>query len=406
MPLHGLKLQKWIYNTSAVVTRMVAWSGIPAFIEGNVVHVPAGIFEIASGCSGLNYLVVGLALGSFYALMYLQRWSHRGVLVAVAAGLAIVSNWIRVYVLILVGHLSEMQHYLITVEHHWFGWILFLVMMAPMLLVARRLEDRELAAQPGTTDHDRAGGQAQSGQAQGAGAESTVRGTQTDRQAIPGAYPKVSMSIVPAAVLAAVVLLLPRGFTPAPVDAPLPPAQLPGALAGQPLEASTSTWTPVFLNASIDRARLVHGEVDIEVYRAVYATQDSDHRVVRGDNRFTGTGFRVAEQDRIRVDTQFGPLPLQETRGSLDARERVIWSWYWMAGRPAATPLDAKTAELQGLLRGRRDAVAVAISTDCRPDCNTARARLSEFLEAAAAELQWHPDANTHTARHNESMNP
>jgi exosortase len=141
--------QWWAINgllqslTSAVVTRAVAWTGIPAFIEGNFVHVPAGLFEIASGCSGLNYLLSGLALGAFLALMYLRRWKHRFMVLAVAAVLAIVSNWIRVYTLVFVGYLSDMQHYLITVEHHTFGWVLFLVLMAPVVLVQRLLEGRE-----------------------------------------------------------------------------------------------------------------------------------------------------------------------------------------------------------------------------------------------------------------------
>ncbi|MCC5870156.1 MAG: EpsI family protein [Gammaproteobacteria bacterium] len=398
--------QWWAINglmqalTSAVVTRMVAVTGIPAFIEGNFVHVPAGIFEIASGCSGLNYLVVGLALGGFYALMYLQRWSRRCLLLAVAAVLAIVSNWIRVYVLILVGHLSDMQHYLITVEHHLFGWMLFLVLMAPMLLVARRLEDRELAAQSMSTTraHSPAQGQADHDHGPAGGPAQVQEGGRTITL---GALPRISMNVVPAAFLAALVLLLPRGFTPAPVDGPLPAAPLPGALAGQTVDGiARSAWTPVFLNASIDRARLSHTDADIEIYRAVYAAQDSDHRIVRGDNGFSGHGFRVAERERISVNTAQGALHVQEYRGSIDARERLIWSWYWVAGRAAAAPLEAKLAELQGLLRGRRDAVAVALSTDCRPDCNAARTRLSAFLEAAAAELQWHPAATgTNTAQ-------
>ena len=371
--------QWWAINgllqslTSFMVTNAVALTGIAAFIEGNFVYVPAGVFEIASGCSGLNYLLSGLALGAFLALMYLRRWKHRFIVLAVAAVLAIVSNWIRVYTLVLVGYLSDMQHYLITVEHHTFGWVLFLVLMAPLLLVQRRLEARE---------------------ARDARAEGTTQVVVHERSG-----PVIAGSILPAALVAATLLLLPRVLVPSPVDGPQPAAPLPVTLGGFATNAMVaSPWQPSFPNSASDQVSVSMGGARVEIYRAVYAQQDYDGRLVGGGNDFLGPGFRRISQQRREIVGEDTQITVMEHRGVLADQERLVWSWYWAAGTPAATPLEAKLAELRGVIGGRRDGVAVALSTECRPDCDAARGRLQGFLVDAVDSLQWQPVVGGHLA--------
>ncbi len=374
--------QWWAINsvlqslTTAIVTRLVAWTGIPAFIEGNFVHIPAGVFEIASGCSGLNYVVVGLALAAFYALMYLRQWRHWLQLLLIAGVLSLVSNWVRVYLLILVGHLSDMQHYLITVEHHLFGWALFLVFMIPMLLAARRLEERELRSLPApepTTPEPIA-------------PESTTPQP-------PAPRPTVSPTVVPAALLAAVLLLIPRAFTAGESPGVQPSLPLPATLGGWvTAPAGEHDWRPRYVNASDDQVsvRLPSGAV-VEVYRGVYVRQDTEHRLVRGDNDPLGPGFRLADTRRVE-DIGDGRVPAAlEFRGTLAGRERLVWRYHLAGGIPAVGALETKLAELRGVLAGRRDGVVIAVSTECRPDCAAARAALSRLLAAAADELHQLP---------------
>ena len=62
-------------------------------------------------------------------------------------------------------------------------------------------------------------------------------------------------------------------------------------------------------------------------------------------------------------------------------------------------PLGAKLAEMRGLVGGRRDGVAVALSTECRPDCDVARGRLREFFVKAVGSLHWQPPADGQAAQ-------
>lgn len=141
--------QWWLLNSSLQsltvfsVTTILQLTNIPAFIEFNEVYLPAGTFQIAEGCSGLNYLMAGTSLASFLAMTRLENWKFRGILVVTAAVLAILFNWLRVFALVLIGYVTDMQHYLVRVEHHTFGWVLFLLVMLPLLWVSGRFERQE-----------------------------------------------------------------------------------------------------------------------------------------------------------------------------------------------------------------------------------------------------------------------
>jgi EpsI family protein len=345
--------------TTTAVTYAVRWTGVPAFVDGNFVHLPSGTFEIASGCSGLNYLQAGTALAAFHGLLSLSTWRSRLALLAVSAGVAIAFNWVRVYAVILVGHLSEMQHYLITNEHHTFGWVLFMVAMVPVYLLAARLERLEAA----------------------------LADARSPRAHV---FSPASRLVVPAAFAAATLLLLPPAVMPAASHYSNAAAALPSGLGDETRGAVTSGWSPVFANANEDLASFNAGSPAVEAYRAVYAHQDGDHRLLRPGNDFLGSGFQLHEQRRRTVELADGAtLKLTEYRGTLRQRRRVVWAWYWVAGTQVAGGFGARLAGLRALLHGRRDGVAIAVAADCVPDCEAAVGRLVTFVQRHERQLRW-----------------
>src|SRR5690606_33862058 len=58
--------------------------------------------------------------------------------IALADALALLSNWVRVYLIILAGYLTQMQHYLVSVDHYRFGWAVVAVVMVLFFVLARR----------------------------------------------------------------------------------------------------------------------------------------------------------------------------------------------------------------------------------------------------------------------------
>ncbi|WP_199453823.1 exosortase [Marinobacter sp. bablab_jr008] len=117
--------------------------GIDFRIDGIYVYLTGiGVFEVAHGCSGLRYFLVGLSLSVLYGELNLKTILSRSVLMLAAVSLALLANWIRVFVIIYMGYETNMQSGLIA-EHDNFGWWVFGVTLVPLFLFGRYLEKRE-----------------------------------------------------------------------------------------------------------------------------------------------------------------------------------------------------------------------------------------------------------------------
>jgi EpsI family protein len=127
----------WVFGDHALqmlsvfaVKWMLQLSALPAFVEGIVVHIPEGVFIIEGGCNGMHFFIVGIALAALFGEIHHDPFKVRVRQILLAVFLALISNWIRIYVVIVAGHLTDMQHYLIRVSHYYFGWAVFAVSMA------------------------------------------------------------------------------------------------------------------------------------------------------------------------------------------------------------------------------------------------------------------------------------
>jgi exosortase A len=143
MPGWGL-LTATLQNVSTrAVTFLMSYSGIPTFVEGNFVTIPAGVFEIAGGCSGLRYLIVSLAISSLFSFLYIKNTKKAVLFFTVAILGALITNWIRITALILIGEYTDMQSDLMT-DHNVFGWYLYIPFMLLLFMWGNKLADHDL----------------------------------------------------------------------------------------------------------------------------------------------------------------------------------------------------------------------------------------------------------------------
>lgn len=142
MALNGV-LQKISVVT---VSEIMRWTHVPTFVEGNFVHIPAGTFEIADGCSGLRYFIVSLALSVIFSFLNLKRLRSILIFFTIAIVGSLVTNWIRIVLLILIGDYTEMQSSLME-DHNTFGWYLYVPFIALLFYFGSFL-DRDKALTP------------------------------------------------------------------------------------------------------------------------------------------------------------------------------------------------------------------------------------------------------------------
>ena len=96
-------------------------------IDGALIHIPNGSFVIEEGCSGLHFLIVGLAVAALHGELRGDPPRTRLAQLALMTGLSLLANWVRVYTVIEAGYLTDMRSYLVSVSHYWFGWGVFAV---------------------------------------------------------------------------------------------------------------------------------------------------------------------------------------------------------------------------------------------------------------------------------------
>ena len=121
-------------------------------VEGVYVYlIGVGAFEVANGCSGLRYLLVGQSLALLYGELNFRRLRSRVVFFLTAVLFALLANWIRVFVIIYMGHETNMQSSLID-DHEAFGWWVFAGTLVPLFYIGYRMEASQGATEEATAE--------------------------------------------------------------------------------------------------------------------------------------------------------------------------------------------------------------------------------------------------------------
>lgn len=118
--------------TAIVVEFSLQFTGIVAYIDGRHIELPFGVITVADACSGVRYVTIGLALSYLSAFTLPLNFAVRIKIILFGLLLSVIANWIRVFVIVLVGYYSEMESELVA-DHELFGFILFFALISPIL---------------------------------------------------------------------------------------------------------------------------------------------------------------------------------------------------------------------------------------------------------------------------------
>lgn len=127
----------------SAVTYMMHFTNIPTYVETEFITIPAGTFEIADGCSGLRYIIVSLAISSLFIFLYITNMKKALIFFTFAILGALLTNWIRITALIIIGDYTDMQSSLME-DHNTFGWYLYIPYMVLLFIWGNKLSDDDL----------------------------------------------------------------------------------------------------------------------------------------------------------------------------------------------------------------------------------------------------------------------
>lgn len=129
--------------TAKMCMVLLGWAGIPAHIDGVFITTPAGYFEVAEACSGINFLIAMIAFGALAANLCFKSWQRRAAFMALCVVVPVIANGIRAWGTIYISELTSID-FAASFDHVVYGWVFFGVVMAITMVIGWRFFDRSL----------------------------------------------------------------------------------------------------------------------------------------------------------------------------------------------------------------------------------------------------------------------
>ncbi|HEV6968195.1 exosortase A [Roseateles sp.] len=365
-------LTPWLMERTADFTVIaLRASGIPVFREALQFIIPSGSWSVVQACSGIRYLMASVMVGTLFAYLNYQSPRKRWAFVGVAIVTPLVANWLRAYMIVMLGHLSG-NKLAVGVDHIIYGWVFFGLIMLAMFMIGSRWADPDAAPIPAPPPQP--------------------------LSRAPG--PRAAAILVAALLLVAAPPALRAQAARA--GAHGTPLLAAPALPGWTWSAEPMTrWQPHFMNAASSlhgRFEPVAGGAPVGLFIGYYRDQRYGRQLVTSVNDLVNVEedkeWARTAAGRAEVDGQ--PWRTAELRGQ--ALNRVsgdgsqaprlrVWQVYWINGRPFTSDWQAKVYGAWRSLLGQGDDAAVVLVYADKAAAGPDDALLRDFVHANWATL-------------------
>jgi exosortase A len=364
VPFGEVFVQPLINFTADFTVALVRATGIPVLRNGTMFELPTGNWSVVEACSGVRYLISSITLGCLYAYLSYRSTKRRVLFIALSIVVPIIANGLRAYMIVMIGHTSDMA--LATgVDHLIYGWLFFGLVMFIMFWIGSYWREEEAAPVAGPAP----------------AMTNTMAATPLSRPLAGAAV----VAVLTAALWPALGLVGDKAaYNPAPV-------RLDGVhMVSEP--AGLPAWSPEFqLPDATIKGRYAAAGSSIHLNVLYYRNQEPGKRLITSVNRVDNrdAGFRqVASSGRLE-EIRGDKLALRESRVKGPDGDYLVWHWNWVDGQFVANDYLGKLRQAKAklMLQGD-DGAALIVATPLGEHADTARATLRTFLDANLAPLQ------------------
>ncbi|MCL4696102.1 MAG: exosortase A [Burkholderiaceae bacterium] len=260
VPVGDFLVEPMMQGTADFTVQALRLSGIPVYREGLQFVIPTGNWSVVEACSGVRYLIASFMVGTLFAYLNFRSLAGRLVFMAVSLAVPVVANWLRAYLIVLLGHVSG-NKLAAGADHLIYGWVFFGVVIFIMFAIGARFASREPeVAAPSTA------------------AKLAAAGARNDRRA-----PWLSTLAV-AALLVAFNIVAWRLDQPA---SSTPQLALPDRLQGDwaLADPNLTTWAPRFDKPSVVATGTYRrGDAAVGVWLGHYRNQGAERKLITSTN--------------------------------------------------------------------------------------------------------------------------
>ena len=362
VPIGEFLLPQFMESTAQFTVLALKLTGVPVYREGLQFVIPSGQWSVVEACSGVRYLIASVMVGTLYAYLNYRSALRRVVFVAFSVFVPIIANWLRAYMIVMLGHLSG-NRLATGIDHLIYGWVFFGVVMVLMFWIGARWREDHL---PPVT-----------------GPEASAVPTQSASSS------RVWLGAMAVAAVALIWQVTYRAIERS--DAGSSPRLAPIAAVGdwQAALGGLTDWKPQFQNASGELYQTFRrGNQTVGMYIGYYRNQSYERKLVSSDNGLVKSNehsWANVTSDSRQISFADRPLSVKRAQLRGSGGERLIaWQWYWINGRLTASDHWAKGYTALSRLYGKGDdsAVVVVYARDDFP--GGAEAVLDSFLHDAA----------------------
>ncbi|MCW5610992.1 MAG: exosortase A [Rubrivivax sp.] len=137
VPIGEFMMPKMMDWTADFTVAALQLSGIPVYREGLQFVIPSGNWSVVEACSGVRYLIASFMVGTLFAYLNYRSTKRRLVFCLVAIAVPIVANWVRAYIIVMLGHLSG-NTIAVGVDHLVYGWVFFGIVIGFMFFIGAK----------------------------------------------------------------------------------------------------------------------------------------------------------------------------------------------------------------------------------------------------------------------------
>ncbi|WP_179378119.1 VPLPA-CTERM-specific exosortase XrtD [Jannaschia marina] len=350
---------------------LVETAGVPVYLDGQIIDLGVWQLQVAEACSGLRYLFPILSFSYLTAILYRGPMSHRVILFAMAAPLAILLNAVRIGIIgLLVDRhgIAQAQGFLHVFE----GWVVFGLCIAILFVTALALSRLRPTGGP-MLDLETSGLAAQAARITGIG----------------GARALLALTVLTFGVTALHLTVTRAG------DPPV------ARLASYPMQLDDWQGRRAYLDPDISRVLAASdylaadfttpdATAPVGLFVAWYARQADGTGIHSPEICLPAAGWEIASLDRHRLSTADGGFEVNRAIIQKGFEKQMVFYWFEQRGRRLTSDWQAKfSAVRDGLLTGRSDGTMVRLTTPLHPDETEAdaEARLEEMARAALPRL-------------------
>ena len=315
-------------------------SGIPVYQEGLQFIIPSGTWSVVEACSGIRYLMASVMVGTLFAYLNYRSIKRRWLFVGVAFILPLVANWLRAYMIVMLGHLSG-NTIATGADHLIYGWVFFGIIMLVMFMVGARWAEPDEPVPEAITQP-------------------------SDVAPAGRHWPTLAALVL---LLIAPLLLAQRMNSATAIELAALSAPDFAASGWSPGDASFASFKPNFETPATElQASYQRDGKGVGLYVGYYRNQRVDSKLISSNNMLVLSTDKVWSRiggDAVH-DDQGRTLATAELRsaalGDESAGRRLrVWQIYWVNGHLTSSDWQAKLYGLLGRLLGQGDAAAVLV---------------------------------------------